>query len=115
MGTPLLDASLTDPLSERVRASHSRAIKELQTSPAAAMRVIQGVTLKDGVTTPIAHKLGRAPVWHGTSHVRASSSGVTLTAGVIQEVNDSAYDPAKFLTIVASGFGADVVVNVAVL
>ena len=57
--TPMLN----DLNAERVRREHELKILELQGRPASRMEVISGVQLADGVATPVAHKLGRAPKW----------------------------------------------------
>ncbi len=113
--TPGLTIRLADDSSERARRNHEQRIGELQALPAAAMKVIKGVVLKDGVTTPVSHKLGRPAEWFNSTHPRSADSGVTLTAGVVQETRDAAYDSSKFIVLTASGYGADITVDLVVM
>ncbi len=95
---------------ELVRREHERKIVELQGLPAAALTVIPNVTLADGVTTPIAHRLGRrALCWHSPPRGAAST-------GRIEELRATgSADPAKFVVLKATGWGASIVVDVFVL
>lgn len=107
---PLLATPVSDPLLERLRANHHDAIRELQVAPLAAARLIANVVLADGIDTPIAHGLGRAPVWVRESCVRGAS-----TVGMVEELrDDTTPDRTKYVTLRASGFGADVTVDVVV-
>jgi hypothetical protein len=95
---------------ERVRREHHDAIVELQSLPAAGMRVIEGVTLADGVTTPVAHGLGRLPVWICPSAPRNATS-----TGRIIEVRSGSYDRSKVVALQATGWGATITIDVVAL
>lgn len=104
----LLNQQLRDELAERVRRNHAEAIAELQAI--AQLQVIAGVALPNGVTVPIAHGLGRPPRWLSASTPRGGA-----TAGRIEEVRDSKVERSKTIQLRASGFGGDIVVDVALL
>ncbi len=101
---------LADETAERVRRAHAAQIAELQKTPAVGMVVLPGVSLADGVATPIAHKLGRKPTW-----VMPSVPRGTTAAGYIVEVRDGTQDLGKVIVLKASGFGATITVDVAVM
>lgn len=84
-------------------------VERLAALPSAAGRVITGVELADGVATPIAHGQGRPLVW-----VRESCPRGAITTGRVVEVTDSGYDPARYVILKASGFGATITVSVEV-
>jgi hypothetical protein len=93
---------------ERVRRAHDQAIREMQQLPAAATRIIADVDLADGVTTQIAHGLGRAP-----KIILHSPPRGPVTSGRIEEVRDG-IDRTKYVALAANGFGATVTVDVEV-
>lgn len=101
---------LKEPDAENVRREHARRIVELQATPGAQLQVVTGITLEDGVETPVAHQLGRPPQWVRESCVRGAS-----TVGLVEEVRDGAFDPAKYVVLKASGFGATITCSLAVL
>jgi hypothetical protein len=102
---------LSDMNADRVRVSHAEAIRELQIAPAAGARLIAGIDLADGVATPIAHGLGRAPVFVRESCVRGAA-----TTGRVDDVSRTAgYDRSKFIVLTANGWGATVTVDVLVM
>lgn len=106
--SPVLEPRLVnDAESDRVARSHARAIGELQKLPAVGMRVIAGVELADGVDTPIAHGLGRAPVF-----VRESSPRNPSTSGRVEEVRSAGYDRGDVVVLRATGWGATITVDV---
>lgn len=106
----LTNTRLPEPTAERVRQEHAAAILELQRLLAVGLRVVRNVELEDGIETPIAHGLGRAPTWCAPSAPRGPS-----TSGRIEEVRSGDYDRAKVVVLKASGYGATVTVDLAVL
>ncbi len=106
-----LDIKLKDDDAERVRRSHADAIAELQAAPFAGARIIQNISLADGVPTPIAHGLGRVPLWCTPSVVRNATS----TAGKIVETRDGAYPRDKYVTLTATGWAGTIAIDLAVL
>lgn len=92
-----------------MRRSHEEAIRTLQTVPAASLKVIGPIELADGVETHVAHGLGRAPAWVSPSAVRGPS-----TSGHIEELR-AGVDRSRVIVLKASGYGATVTVEVAVL
>jgi hypothetical protein len=105
-----LDRRLDDQTAEQVRRSHAEAIREWQASAAAGLRVVRNIALVDGVPTPIAHGLGRTPLWAAPSAVRGASS-----TGRIDDVTGGSDDRAKVVTLKATGFGATITIDLAVL
>lgn len=111
---PILDRRLEDADADQVRRSHADAIRELQALPAAGEVLIPNVSLVSGAETPIAHKLGRAPVF-----VQVSVVSGAVTAGIITEFrtvfsNGAPVDRTKIIVLQASGYGATVRVDVLV-
>jgi hypothetical protein len=104
----LIGAQLQDPTAERVRQSHAAAIQELQDTPLAGARVLKDRELADGVVTPIAHGLGRAPVFVAVSPARGGATG-----GSVTELREGT-DRSKFVVLEATGWGATVTVDVLV-
>lgn len=105
-----LPLKLDDEKAERVRRSTHDAITEIQGLPAVSLKVIRGVTLADGVVTQVAHGLGREPLWFSCSPPRNASA-----TGRIMDYRSGTIDRSKFLGIQASGYGATITVDVAVL
>ncbi|MBP9863657.1 MAG: hypothetical protein KBD62_37265 [Kofleriaceae bacterium] len=87
-----------------------RRTDEIARAPLTAAKVIRDVLLADGVATPIAHALGRAVTWMCPSAPRGPAS-----AGMIEEVRPATLDRAQYVTLKASGWGADITVDVLVL
>lgn len=102
--------TLDDAKAEAVRRDHQRAIEELQSLPAATLRVIQGIELADATAVAVPHGLGRPPLW-----VKASDPRNPSTSGRIEEVRSSSTDRSKYVTLMASGWGATITVDVAVI
>ncbi len=100
---------LADPDSEQVRRIHEDAIREIQRLPVLGMRLIPNVQLSDGVATPIAHGLGRAPLWVGISVPRLAAA-----AGYVVESRDGV-DRSRAITLTAHDYLANVLVDVVVL
>ncbi len=100
---------LADPDAERARRVHEDCIRELQGLTCTNLRVIPNVTLASGVATPVAHGLGRPALWAQPSAPRGASS-----SGRIEEIRDG-HDRAKYVVLKATGWGATVTVDVAVL
>lgn len=109
--TPPLEQRLQDVTAERVRQSHARAIAELQALPAAALRVISGVLLPSGVNVPVAHGLGRAPLWVGVSIPRSAAG----FGAVIEVTGLPSTNRAQIVVLQAGNFAATVTVDVLVL
>jgi hypothetical protein len=104
----LLPVKLADEPTERVRRNHHDAIAEQQRLPSARARFIKDVALADGIATPIAHGLGQ-PAFVTHSPPRGPS-----TSGRIEEVRDGTQDRAKYVVLMASGYGATVTVDLEV-
>lgn len=104
--SPRLDDAKTD----RVVTDHRRAIDQLAASPAIGLKVIKDVSLADGVETPIPHGCRSAPTWVRESCVRGASS-----TGRIEEIRSDAYDRKKSIVLKATGWGATITVDVAVM
>jgi hypothetical protein len=107
-GLPIV---LDDEKAERANRNHRERIDELQSLPATGLRVLAGVELADGVATPIAHKLGRAPAWLGVSLVR----GAVSTGRIDDTSREGGNDRAKFAVLTANGWGATITVDLLVL
>lgn len=105
----LLAIKLADDTIERVRRNLHAAIDELQRLPAARAVFIKNVELGDGVTTPIAHSLGR-PVFVKHSPVRGA-----VSAGFIEELRDGQHDRSRFIVLRANDYGATVTVDLEVM
>lgn len=102
---PLLPVKLADEQLERVRRNHADAIGELQKLPSSAARIVYNVSLADGVSTPIAHGLGRRPTFVSHSVVRGAS-----TTGRIVETNRD----DRFVYLTAADWGATITIDVEV-
>lgn len=94
---------------ETARRTHEGCIRELQDLPASSLRVIAGIELAAGVETPVAHRLGRVPLWVGVSAVRNAS-----TSGHVEEVR-SGGNRSQTVILKASGWGATITVDVVAL
>lgn len=101
---------LTDVDAERVRREFDRVIRELQNLPSSSLLVISGVSLADTIATVIGHGLGRAPLWVGPSAPRGPSS-----TGRIEEIIDGTHDRSQVVVLKATGWGATITVDVALL
>lgn len=95
---------------ERMRREHDLKIVELQGLPASSMLVISGVTLANGVTTPVNHGLGRVPVWIRESTIRGAT-----TAGYLIEIRDTHADRTHTVQLQANGYGATITIDLAVM
>lgn len=110
---------LEDPAAETIRRIHSDKIVELQQLPITATAVRSDITIANGATITLAHKLGRAPLMVWVSPVRglAGAAG-TPTVGQVSELrntlNGTPIDRTKVVVLLANGFGASVLVDVAV-
>lgn len=98
--TPKLD----DEQAEIVRREHERKIVELQAAPAAGMAFVT-VSLADAKATPVAHGLGRRPLFVSQSIVR----GATSTGRIVESARDD-----KYVTLTATGWGATITLELAV-
>ena len=105
----LLGIALLDPTLERVRKNLVDAVRELQGVPVSQGVLLRDVELEDGVETPVAHGIGRRAVVL-TSPPRGPSS-----SGRLEELRSSEYDPTRYALLKASGFGATVTVDIAVV
>jgi hypothetical protein len=103
--TPALD----DEKSEIVRREFERKIIELQRMTSASLEIIANVVLADGVATPVAHNAGR-PVFVLVSPPRGASA-----TGRTEEVRDGSQDRNKYVVLKATGWGATITVDLAVL
>lgn len=105
----LIAVRLPDPTLERVRQDHATAITEIQSLPLVNARVIAGVTLADGVETPVAHGLGRPAQW-----VRESCPRGAVSTGRVEEIRTGSYDRHKYCVLKATGWGATITADVLV-
>jgi hypothetical protein len=90
---------------ERVRSNMAEAIVELQRVPLVGARVVKDITLEDGVATPVAHGLGRAPNCMLLSPPRGP-----VTSGHIEEIRGT-HDRGRAIVLQATGFGGPIVVD----
>jgi len=104
------DIKLESDAAERVRRSHAQAIKDLAALPSSSMKVIADVQLLDGVPTPVAHTLGRAPTF-----VRESAPRGAASSGRIDEIRDGTVDRSVYVLLKATGWGATIIVDVQVM
>jgi hypothetical protein len=109
-GRPSLPARLDDPTTERAVRELRERVDALADLRAASLRVIAGVELEDGVETPIAHGLGRPPVMAWWSFPRDPA-----TVGMVEEVRSDDEDRSQVIVLKASGYGATITLDVAVL
>lgn len=107
---PPLGIALPEPTADRANRNHEERLRSLEQAPSALLDVIPSVALKDGVATPIAHKLGRPARWVRESCVRGAA-----TTGRVEEVRSGQYDRREYVVLKATGFGATITVDVAVL
>lgn len=108
--TPPSTPRLDDQGAELVRREHDAKIVEIQRQPAMGLRIVPNVSLADATATPIAHGLGRVPTFAFPSFVRSPS-----TSGRIEEIRDGSVDRSKFVLLKASGYGATITIDLAVL
>lgn len=112
----LLPIKLEDRQIEEVRRSHHDAIVELQKLPFAGAVVITGIKLLDGVLVPVAHGLGRRPIFVRESIVRPlDSASPILASGRIVEDRTTGGDLKNVIVLKATGFGANVLVDLVVV
>ncbi len=117
-----LTPKLADVDAERARRRIVECIVELQSATFVRGRIVANVSLAAGVATadslltifrslatPIAHKLGRAPVWVSPSAPRGP-----VSAGFIEEVLSGSNDRAETIILKATGYGATITVDVGV-
>ncbi len=107
---PPVSVRLDDTNSEVARRNHEERINELQALPAMGLVVIADVSLASGVETPIAHKLGRRPLWHSCSSPRGA-----VSTGRIEEIRNTNNRHDQVIVLKATGWGATIVVDLAVL
>lgn len=105
-----IDDRTTPSVLERIRRNIVEVLAEVRKLPFVTAKVAKAdVTLPDGIPVAIAHGLGRkAYVW--TSPPRNA-----VSSGRIEEVRDGSHDPAKFVVLKATGWGASITVDVFVL
>lgn len=101
---------LADELAELVRLEHERKIVEIQGRPAIAMTVIRDVRLADGVSTPVPHGLGRR-----ASVMISPPRGASSTGRIDELRTFGGPNPAQYVVLVASGWGATITVDLWVL
>lgn len=93
---------------ERARRRLTECVLELQAAAASAAVVINDVTLPDGIVVTVSHGLRREPRMSWLSAPRGP-----VTTGRIEEIRTGSR--AKHLLFKATGFGATVTVDLAVL
>jgi hypothetical protein len=106
----VLQSRLADPAAERLLRELLRQVEDLRRRPATGLTVLANVELEDGVETPIAHGLGRAPALAWWSLPRGPA-----TVGMVEEVRSDAFNREDHLVLKASGFGATITLDVGVL
>lgn len=94
---------------EATRRVVEACIREIQDLPCSSTRIIAGVELADGVVTPIAHRLGRAPVFVGISVPRGATA-----AGWTVETRSGSYDRSQVVVLTANAYGATITVDLEV-
>lgn len=107
---PPASPRLDDAKVDKAIREHEQAFAALMNLPAASLRVIGDVELRDGQTTVVAHGLGRAPRASWCTEAR-ETAGV---AGLIEEVRDG-IDRSRYVAFVASGWASTIKVDVVVL
>lgn len=93
---------LPDPQAEESRREQHEAIVELQRIASRVGVVLPNVALEDGIETPIAHGLGRAPRIIKPGILRGAAS-----AGYINEIRRD----AELVVLRADGYGATIRVD----
>lgn len=93
---------------ERIRRAMYDAITELQGLRSSSARILADKELADGVATPIPHGLRRR-VFVTHSPPRGATS-----TGRIEEVRDGDFDPAQYVVLLATGWGATITVDLEV-
>lgn len=106
---PVVTPRLPDTQAEEARRVIVDAVRELQALPAAAMTVLPGVELADGALVSVGHGLGRPP-----RYVSCSTPRGPVSSGCVEEVRDGT-DRARVIVLRATGYGATITVDVAVL
>ena len=110
---PALAIKLADADAETARRSTNERIDELQLVP--FLEIIgESVLFADGTEVTIRHQLGRAPTMVIVSPVR----GATTSGRIVESTTYASglpIDRSKYIVLVASGFGATVRAEVAVL
>lgn len=111
---------LEDPTAETIRRIHAQKIVELQQLAVLATTMIADVTLPNATPVTVAHRLGRAPkmVWVSPARGVGTALG-TPTVGYVVELRGALatgapIDRTKVIVLEAGGFGATVLVDVAV-
>ncbi len=106
----LSDAALDDEKAEAARREHRLAIQELQGLPATGLVVKQNVTLANGIATPVAHGLGRIPLFVGISVPRGATA-----AGYVVETRDGSFRRDQYVLLTANSYGATITVDLVLL
>lgn len=103
-----LDVRLSEATAERVRRERDEALNELQRTPAASGRIIEGVELPDAVDVRVPHGLGRpARVFISPPRGGASNTGrITDRTEILGE------DRTKYVVLRASGWSITLVVDI---
>lgn len=94
----------------KLARDHHEKIVALQRMPAAELGVLAGVQLADGVETPVAHGLGRAPKFVRESCVRGA-----ISVGCVNHMPSTSHDPKQYVVLRADGFGATITCDLVVL
>jgi hypothetical protein len=105
---------LGDSEAELVRLSHAEAISEIQALAVLGIKVIRGVELPDAVGVQVRHGMGRVVSFVTSPPMFAG------TGGVIQDYGNSTpagtpNDRTQTLSLVAIGFGGDIIVDIWVM
>jgi len=100
---------LPDVAAERARREHDEQLRALQKRPGVLLEVLPNIELADGAAVYVKHGLGRAPRWAAPSIVRGA-----VATGRIDELREGV-DRTKYIVLQASGFGATITIDLAVL
>lgn len=108
---PTVGPRLDDRKTDAAVKDHAARLDTLANLPAASMKFIPDVELRDGIETPVAHGLGRRAAYVSESCVSGAAS-----SGWIEWVRTPTKpaDASKYVVLKASGYGATITVTVQV-
>lgn len=112
------EARLEDAKAEAVRKSADVRIAELQNQVLAmpVAKVFADIQLPNGTSVVVNHNLGREPAMVWVSPIRSVTPGGigSPTPGEVAEIRGPTVNRRQAIVLIAGGFGATVVVDVAV-
>lgn len=109
--TPPVSARLADPQADRVQRATDQRVSELQKVPLVAGSLVENVELPDATLVPISHNLGRvARVFNSPPRFKTAPTG----SGQIRDrsLDNTKYDPRKYVVLYAADWGATAYVDV---